>query len=494
MAKRSGQSSILIDFLLVVIVTVTLLLSILTYFNIIDKKISVLQEVSNNSRYIAKALEEIGHKAINTGNITHFEEALSSISKMEGDTFYEIILYKVISENTLEIIYSTKKENIGKKAVLKNTTVEKEFKDIAVQEAEMFHEKIHTYDQINVIREGEKVIGTINIITSLTKIDEKNMRVLIINLVITVISIVIIIGLTTLMLLNRIYNPLKQLIEEVKRIKEGEVAYEVSIKVNNELSLLADEINEMKSAVWANNMDSRFANHITGLPTLIAAVESITDKIYGNIEFGIVSFSVRSYDGYILGYGINKWEEILRLFTNILYDKISAKKISNSTLAHIKDNQIMLIAATNAIEECANEIIAEFDDAIGMFYNAEDKDTGAIILKDSMGNDVIMPKLTMLAVVIKYPIIKEEVVNYKNVEEIITKMEIDYQELKESSRVVVYEKTADGKDELVKEVGEKVEENTEVERTKKEKQNDSRESEPEKMDLEDDLLGELKIE
>lgn len=464
MAKKTAQSSILIDFLLVVIITVTIMLSILTYFNIADKKAAVLEEVSNNSRYIATVLKEIARDAIRRDDIYRFDEAVNSLRSQNQETFYEIILYKLVDENTLKIIYSSKKENIGKKAVVNN--VEEYFKNTDVNESEMYHEKIHTYDHINIIRANHKIIGTINVITSLEKIDKKNAKNLIINLIITVISILLIIGLTTIMLLNRIYNPVKKLIEEVRRIKEGEVAYEVSIKVNNELSLLADEINEMKAAVWANNMDSSFSNHITGLPTLIGAVESIGDKIHNNQKFGIVSFSIRGYDGYILGYGINKWEEILRMFINMLNDDIGSKMVIEYTLAHIKDNQILFIADADIVEEIANDIVKEFDSVINDYYNDSDKTAGAIILKDSIGNDIIMPKMTMLAVVIKNNIIKNEVKNYKNVEEIITNMEIDYQELKESSRVVVYEGNKN-KDNLVETVGEKIKDNIEPVNTEK---------------------------
>ena len=94
----------------------------------------------------------------------------------------------------------------------------------------------------------------------------------------TVIGIMIIIGLTTLMLLNRIFNPINELIKEVRRIKEGEIAYKVDIKINNELKMLAEEINDMKTAVWEHTIDDRFSNPITGLPGLLFAIEKIDGK------------------------------------------------------------------------------------------------------------------------------------------------------------------------------------------------------------------------
>lgn len=473
MGKR--RSSILIDFLLGVIISVAFLISVITVFNIKFTKSSALKAASQSTRYLILALQNNAKKSILNDDITDLRNSINEVLKTEKDRIYEIDLYKIKTKDSLLILYSTTKEKNRK--VLKSIGVKNILEKNTILEGEGKHGGIKTYDYILTLKDRDKAIGALNISISLSLLNKESGSILKIDILLAIVSILFIVAITSLMLYKRIYKPINQLIKEVAKIRDGEVTYEVNVKVNNELSLLAEEINGMKSAIWENNLEDRFANPITGLPGLIHSIEIIEDKIDNDEFFAVLSLSIKNVEPYVLYYGLANGENILRFATQLIKELLIEKKIDDYSLAQIRENHYMLVTKPEFVDEIAEELLDKFDNEVFTLYR-ENENQGYIKFTNKNGEEIhySMMSIEMVSVNNK---IRGEINTYKDIEDRILEVEKAYYDTKEGSLYIPY-------DEYLKaDKGSEKEENGLVEEIKEE----GAEENAEDLDSEtDDLL------
>ncbi|BDU50006.1 HAMP domain-containing protein [Haliovirga abyssi] len=433
MGKR--RSSILIDFLLGVIISVAVLISIITFFNIKSTQKAALKSASQSTRYLTLALENNAKKSILYDDTTDFINSINSILKTEKDKIYEIDLYKLSTKDSLKILYSTSKDKTGK--TLKSIGVKDTLEKSSLLEGAGEHEGLRTYDYILTIKNRNKAIGALNISLSLDYLNKASGNMLKVDIILAIISILFIVAITSLMLYKRIYKPINQLIKEVGKIREGEVTYEVDVKVNNELKSLAEEINEMKSSIWENNLEDRFANPITGLPGLIHAIEIIEDKIDNDEFFAVLSISIKNVEPYVLYYGLANGENILRFATQLIKELLIEKKIDGYSLAQMRENHYMLVTKPEVVDDIAQELLEKFDNEVFSLYR-EDENQGYIKFTNKNGDEIhySMMSVTMVSVNNK---IRGEINTYKDIEDRILKVEKSYYDTKEGSVYIPYD-------------------------------------------------------
>lgn len=457
MSKR--RSSILIDFLLVVILTVMIMVSIMTYFNIIFQKKAVLKEVSNNSKYISLTVKQLAMNAIENGEVEPFRKNLELLLTKEKGKIYEIALYKIKDDNNAEVIYSSVSENIG--SVIENKGLKELLGAEEFIEGENIHEKVHTYDYIyslkkekevqNVHQEEKKeekaeteIAGVMSVIVSMKEFDEANKGLMLVNMITAILAIVLIIVITTLMLLNRIYNPITQLIKELRKIIDGEINYEVSLSVNNELSLLAEEINEMKSHIWESTMENRLASPITGLPGLMHSIENINDKIYNDEFFGVLAITLRNLEPFVLKYGFTKGEEVLRLMADIVQETLKETKITDGKLSQMKENTFLIVLKPEETTEVAWKIIDKFQVDIMSLFGEEEMQNGKInlVTSEGVGTEHSLLNILISGMTNK---VRGEIKSYKDVEDKIIASEVEYAESNDESQFIICDEINKGR-------------------------------------------------
>ena len=126
---------------------------------------------------------------------------------------------------------------------------------------------------------------------------------------------------------------------EVKKISNGEVAYKVKSDTNNELSELAEDINEMKEFIWEKSISDKFSHPITGLPGLMNLIEKVTDKIDNKTVFSLINISIENFEKYV--------RQVLKI-AGKSEKEINEKAVSYRSLA---EHQLMDIQDQAAIAE-----------------------------------------------------------------------------------------------------------------------------------------------
>ncbi len=436
---KMPRVTILVDFLLAIVIIMSIFIFVITKYNVTTRKKDLLLEVSNTSKYISLALTDIAKDAILYNNSEEFGRNIKSLITNGENFIYQIDLKKISNDNIIEIIYSTNDAQTGnileipniKSKLLQNPVVEGEN---VYKEGEM---NIHTYDYISVLTSESEPIGTMNIIFRLDRIDEGSKKSFINNIAIAIGALISMIVFTTVMLLARIYNPITKLIHEVRKIKEGEIAHEVTININNELKILADEINEMKASIWENNLNDRLSNPITGLPGLIHAIEKINENIENDEFFAIISIGVNNTEPYVLQYGMASGDDILRLVVQAVEEVMNEFKIEEYSFFHVRETKFYLIINPENAKEIVAKIAAKFDEQVINLYKNKPQDKN-IKIKSIDGKENIYAMLGVNVIGVSNQI-RGEIKNYKHAEDKILEVEKSYYNSKGGSVAVMVE-------------------------------------------------------
>lgn len=442
MAKKSGtKGTIILDFLAGVIITLVIFVGLLTYINISSRKKNSIKEISRAAKYIAVTIDEAAREAIIYGNTRELEKKMELLDIENQEDIYAIKLDQIKTENKLKSIFSSRKTD--KKKTTQIEGIKTKLKEKPVIEGESHHDEVHTYDFIYTIKYQNEVLGMLSVIFSLEKLDKDVKNVFMMDLGFLVFSILLIIVLTTFILNKRIYQPIDRLRLEVRKIKEGEVAYKVGLKENNELKLLADEINEMKTVIWSNNVDDRFANPITGLPGFLFILEKINEKIENDEFFSTCAINIKYTDPFVLYYGLSSGEEILRLISRLLDECLEDLKIEDKSVSQIRENHYMLTVDPEKAKEFGEILVERFDQEVLELYR--DKEDGEqISFETKNGDEVSHPMISIIVTEITNKL-RGEIRKYKDIEDKILEVEKYYSDAMEGSIFISYEEFSSGK-------------------------------------------------
>ncbi len=432
------KNTILFDFLLGVIVVLSLLIGVSTYINISNQKSSIIDRMSENISSQGIILRELGKDAINYGDLSRNQEILMKLYENSISDIYKLSIYKFEEEIPM-IISSTDYESIGE--VLEGEELYKRLMEkpilmnIINEEKNEYYEY---YEYIFAIKDEGELIGAFEYVITSKIINSTHKKALISNIMLASVALILIIVFTTLLLYYRIYAPILTLIKEVRKIKNGEIAYDVKLNVKNELGDLADEINMMKSSIWASSLENRMANPLTGLMGLLDTIEVANDKIEKGEMFGVVSINLKNITPYKIKYGLNSGEDIIRLTLEIIEKTIELLNIGENNLTQIGDNHFLMLLMPEFTEEFAKNFTADFDTEILSLYKDRSED-GVVKLVNIEEEEKAYP-LIVAEVGVLNNTGDMEFKDYKDIEEKILEIEEKFYEKKDESFYVMYTK------------------------------------------------------
>lgn len=418
---KKFKGSILLDFLLVTVIVFSGLIMLLNIVNSISKKKMILQQNSTNVKTISQSLTNLAKNAIMFYNIDNFNKNVSPLIN-ENRYINEISIYAITSNDHYKIIYSSKKENQGnivKSNGIKTTLSEEKSKYIEGIREENGKK---VYKCLRIIKNNGEVVGILNIIVSLEDIEAEDSKSFLLNTLITIFSIIFMIVFTSALLYFRIYYPILYLTKDVKRIINGEIGHKLKIKVNNEISELANAIEKMKNSIWENSLDHRMANPITGLQGTMALSEDITNRIHNDEVFGLISVGLKNVKPFLLTQGIVQNEELQRFVLDLISSAIEKNKVENYKMYQLTEHQFVVILESKNIEKIGKEIGDSMNNEIKKLYN--DNVEGVEIQSESGGN-VSYPLINAVIVGIT-TLVRGEVKSYKDVEDRIIECEKRY--------------------------------------------------------------------
>lgn len=432
------KGTIILDFLMFVIMATVIAVSVITYMNIVEIKKGYSRELSATVSNIVFIFEKCAG-SVKVEDEESFEKMAEKIIGTSKGKIYSIGINEIKSENELEELFSTVKEEHEKTKKIDNikTILSKE-KEYARQIAVDGHQ---IYEYIKVMEDGK----IINIELSLQGAVSEFRKAFIMNVIVGICAILFMVGFTTYILLNKIYKPIVQLREEIKKIQNGDVAYQVNLGVSNELNELANEINMMKDSLWEKSFADKFSHPVTGLPGLMTEIETVTDMIDKNKSFGIVNITIKNFEKYILRKGFVKGEDYLRNFYNMIEECVAAQGNKPHKMFQTRENCISILAGAEDTEKLGESIVEKFDVEFLALYETEVNSSTKI--RNKNGEEIEYPITKLIVTIINND--KKEITGYGDIENKILEVEKHYAGVDNKSYCII-----SGKEEIIEEIEE----------------------------------------
>jgi HAMP domain-containing protein len=430
------KGTIILDFLMFVITATVIAVSVITYLNINEIKRGYLRELNTTVKNIVFIFENCSDTEIeNNSSENSFKELSEKIIKSNGDKIYSIGISRIKSEDEIEEIFSTEKSENEKIEKIKNIKTILENNKESVRQIEKNGVQIYNFLKIN--ENGE----IINIKISLENAVNEFRRAFILNVAVAVLAIIFMVGFTTYILLNKIYKPIQQLREEIKKIEDGEIAHELNLGVNNELNDLAHEISKMKDSLWEKSFLDKFSHPVTGLPGLMSEIETVSDMIERDETFGLLNITIKNFEKYVLRAGLVKGEDYLRNFYNTIEESASEKEVKGHKMFQIRENSIALFTTPEKAEELAKSIVEKFDREFIPLYESvsigKEIDNQINIKISNINGEEIDYPCTRLIISIIINKVRGDIISYKDIEGKILKIETLYSGIDNKSYCIV---------------------------------------------------------
>lgn len=438
------KGTIILDFLMFVIMATVIAVSVITYMNIVEIKKGYSRELSTTVSNIVFIFEKCAG-SVKVEDEESFEKMAEKIINTSNGKIYSIGINGIKSENELEELFSTVKEEHEKIKKIENikTILSKE-KEYVRQIAVDGHQ---IYEYIKVMEDGK----IINIELSLQSAIIEFRKAFIMNVIVGICAILFMVGFTTYILLNKIYKPIAQLREEIKKIQNGDVAYQVNLGVSNELNELANEINMMKDSLWEKSFADKFSHPVTGLPGLMTEIGIVTDMIDKNKSFSIVNITIKNFEKYILRKGFVKGEDYLRNFYNMIEECIAAKGNIPHKMFQTRENSISVLAGIEDTVKLGESIVEKFDKEFSAVYENEENST--VKIKNKNGEEIDYPVTKLIITIINND--KSEITSYRDIENKILEIEKHYAGVDNKSYCILSgkeEETVENEEENIEDV------------------------------------------
>ena len=426
MKNMAKKGTILFDFLIFMIIAIVIVVSAITYFNISGFKESFARELNSTVKYLMFIVEVPATEVMRTENSDKLSEITSIILKQTGTSVMKIEVSKFIEGEKVKIVYSTLNEDVGKEEDRIEFSGNTD-KDVSY-ESQVILGKTMAYKYSQVIPNK----GVIDIYLSLAGVIKEYKAVLLKNLIVGLITVIFAVAATAFLLLNKVYKPIMKLRGEVKKISNGEVAYKVKSDTNNELSELAEDINEMKEFIWEKSISDKFSHPITGLPGLMNLIEKVTDKIDNKTVFSLINISIENFEKYVLRAGFVKGEDYIRTVYNMIVDIFNEQKITDYECYQIRENSIAIVLNTENAENIGKEIASKFEDSVIPMYEVVPVKDGSgaeennqIIINNIEGKENVYTRTKLIISVINNEN-NGEITSYKDIEDKILEIETLY--------------------------------------------------------------------
>jgi diguanylate cyclase (GGDEF)-like protein len=145
---------------------------------------------------------------------------------------------------------------------------------------------------------------------------------------------------------------------------------------------------------------NRNANPLTGLNGNLEIQREITSRIAKGALFAVVYIDLDNFKSYNDVYGFSNGDRIIVLTADILKDQVDIFGNPDDFVGHIGGDDFILVTTPDKVDKICMEIIADFEEKIGSFYNEEDRTMGCITTKNRKGEIDTFPLMTIsLAVV-----------------------------------------------------------------------------------------------
>lgn len=215
-----------------------------------DEKKEVFEEIRKSEdsddyyKYGAIALENGGFVQVGIiGNkIQELKSSMDIQNKVEKIGQKESIVFALVIDKNLKAVAHSNTDSIGKQLDDKGSkTAAVEGKPYA---SKYPYQGQEVYDVLVPLYEDGIHIGAVDIGLSMKQINNALKMLLIKTIIISIISFIVG-GIILSLLIRKVTNPLKKLVEVANKVSNGDLTQDIDIKSKDEVGMLADSFNKM---------------------------------------------------------------------------------------------------------------------------------------------------------------------------------------------------------------------------------------------------------
>ena len=183
------------------------------------------------------------------------------------------------------------------------------------------------------------------------------------------------------------------------------------------------------------------ANPLTKLPGNSSIMESVKDKLVGEVDFSFAYIDIDNFKSYNDKYGFLRGDEVImmtsRLIATTVYDisKTRKREINQHVfIGHIGGDDFVFMSHPDDIIDISNAIISNFDKIILSFYDNTDKQRGYIEAYDRQKKMQKFPVMSLSIAVIED--VNKKISHYGQISEIASGLKSTAKEKKGSNVIV----------------------------------------------------------
>jgi len=139
----------------------------------------------------------------------------------------------------------------------------------------------------------------------------------------------------------------------------------------------------------------RQANPLTGLPGNLSIEEELTKRVLGSEPFALIYADLDHFKPYNDYYGYHRGDQVIFTLSRLLISSTRATGNRFDFVGHIGGDDFVVISTPERAEAIGMRIIADFQEKVPSFYDAEDAARGFIEVKSRMGEPRRFPLLSI---------------------------------------------------------------------------------------------------
>ena len=128
----------------------------------------------------------------------------------------------------------------------------------------------------------------------------------------------------------------------------------------------------------------RSASPLTGLPGNLSINEELSRRLAGGEPFALLQIDVDFFKAFNDHYGYARGDQAIQRLAQIVSEASQRHGGSANFVGHIGGDDLLVLACSDHAEELGEEIIAEFNRAVGGLYDPPDRERGYVEVRNRL--------------------------------------------------------------------------------------------------------------
>jgi GGDEF domain-containing protein len=197
-----------------------------------------------------------------------------------------------------------------------------------------------------------------------------------------------------------ITSSLRKLKTASARVAEGRFDLGTGIQSGDELGELARSFDLMRERLVRLEEMYRDASPLTRLPGGIAIEREVQRRLDRRELLALCVMDIDNFKSYTDRYGYARGSEVIKESARIIEQAMKTHGAGDDFVGHIGGDDFVMVTSPDRVHALCSEIIAQFDQRIPSFYDAQDRELGYIYGRTRQNEEMKFPLVTISIAVV----------------------------------------------------------------------------------------------